>query len=97
MEALRLLRSNSSPSRARIRYPCRPRPLTGLPMPATLVLRSSAAAAVRCAAAVAALVWLVAAQAQPAAAYAGPLFDAHLHYNDDAAAHYPIDDVLARM
>ena len=31
------------------------------------------------------------------AVYAGPLFDAHLHYNDEAAARYPIDDVLGRM
>jgi hypothetical protein len=29
--------------------------------------------------------------------YAGPLFDAHLHYNDEAAAAYPLDDVLGRM
>jgi hypothetical protein len=32
-----------------------------------------------------------------AADYAGPLFDAHLHYNDDAQTPHPIDDVLARM
>lgn len=31
------------------------------------------------------------------APYAGPLFDAHLHYNDDAQQPHPIDDVLARM
>jgi predicted TIM-barrel fold metal-dependent hydrolase len=42
-------------------------------------------------------------QAQPVvprtgpAVYAGPLFDAHLHYNDEAAARYPIDNVLGRM
>lgn len=42
-------------------------------------------------------------QSQPAASagtsapYAGPLFDAHLHYNDEAAARYPVADVLARM
>ena len=30
--------------------------------------------------------------------YAGPLFDAHLHYNDEAASGaHPISDVLARM
>ncbi|HWH80880.1 MAG TPA: amidohydrolase family protein, partial [Burkholderiaceae bacterium] len=29
--------------------------------------------------------------------YAGPLFDAHLHYNVEARAVFPIDDVLARM
>jgi hypothetical protein len=32
-----------------------------------------------------------------AARYAGPLFDAHLHYNDDALAPHPLADVLARM
>lgn len=36
-----------------------------------------------------------------AADYAGPLFDAHLHYNDEAwngkSGPYPPDDVLARM
>ena len=31
------------------------------------------------------------------AVYAGPLFDAHLHYNDEAAERYPIADVLGRM
>ena len=31
------------------------------------------------------------------AVYPGPLFDAHLHYNDEATARYPIDDVLGRM
>ena len=35
--------------------------------------------------------------APAAAAYAGPLFDAHLHYNDEAVARYPIPDVLGRM
>jgi predicted TIM-barrel fold metal-dependent hydrolase len=34
------------------------------------------------------------AQAQP---YAGPLFDAHLHYNVEAQAPYPLDDVLGRL
>jgi predicted TIM-barrel fold metal-dependent hydrolase len=29
--------------------------------------------------------------------YAGPLFDAHLHYNDEAAARFSVADVLARM
>ncbi len=37
--------------------------------------------------------------------YAGPLFDAHLHYNDEACVHatpepacpHPLEDVLARM
>jgi hypothetical protein len=37
----------------------------------------------------------LAAHAQ--AAYAGPLFDAHLHYNDDAQQPHPPADVLARM
>jgi hypothetical protein len=32
-----------------------------------------------------------------AADYAGPLFDAHLHYNDEAQSPHPLDDVLARM
>ena len=32
-----------------------------------------------------------------AADYSGPLFDAHLHYNDDAQAPHPIADVLSRM
>lgn len=31
------------------------------------------------------------------AAYTGPLFDAHLHYNDDAQLPHPPADVLARM
>lgn len=30
-------------------------------------------------------------------AYTGPLFDAHLHYNDDAQSQHPLHDVLARM
>ena len=44
-----------------------------------------------------------AVQAQPAAPrpapapYAGPLFDAHLHYNEEAAPDHPIADVLARL
>jgi predicted TIM-barrel fold metal-dependent hydrolase len=29
--------------------------------------------------------------------YSGPLFDAHLHYNDEAQTAHPIADVLARM
>lgn len=31
------------------------------------------------------------------APYAGPIFDAHLHYNDDAQAPHPLADVLGRM
>lgn len=29
--------------------------------------------------------------------YSGPLFDAHLHYNDEAQGPHPLQDVLARM
>jgi predicted TIM-barrel fold metal-dependent hydrolase len=29
--------------------------------------------------------------------YAGPIFDAHLHYNDEATERLPVTDVLARM
>ncbi|MCU0926857.1 MAG: amidohydrolase [Hydrogenophaga sp.] len=54
------------------------------------------------------MVWLAAACAGAAQAqtpYAGPLFDAHLHYNDEACVHaapepacpHPLEDVLARM
>ena len=35
--------------------------------------------------------------APPGAAYAGPIFDAHLHYNEEAVEPHPIDDVLGRM
>ncbi len=39
--------------------------------------------------------WAAAAQPEP---YAGPLFDAHLHYNVEAASGpHPLDDVLGRM
>ena len=34
------------------------------------------------------------ARAEP---YVGPLFDAHLHYNEEAVAAFPIADVLARL
>ena len=45
---------------------------------------------------------LLAAAVLPLAAraadrYDGPLFDAHLHYNDDAQAPHPLPDVLGRM
>ena len=43
---------------------------------------------------------VLAVSALPASAqtpYTGPLFDAHLHYNDEATARYPIADVLGRM
>ncbi|HSI53140.1 MAG TPA: amidohydrolase [Ramlibacter sp.] len=32
-----------------------------------------------------------------AAEYTGPLFDAHLHYNEEAQGPHPLPDVLARM
>jgi Tat protein secretion system quality control protein TatD with DNase activity len=35
--------------------------------------------------------------AAQAADYTGPLFDAHLHYNEEAQSPHPIQDVLARM
>ena len=38
--------------------------------------------------------WSRALAAEP---YRGPLFDAHLHYNDDAQAPHPLPDVLGRM
>jgi predicted TIM-barrel fold metal-dependent hydrolase len=38
-----------------------------------------------------------AAHAQSSADYTGPLFDAHLHYNDEAVERHPIADVLGRM
>ena len=31
------------------------------------------------------------------AAYAGPLFDAHLHYNEEAFDTHPVADVLGRL
>ena len=37
------------------------------------------------------------APAARAADYTGPLFDAHLHYNDEAQSPHPLPDVLARM
>lgn len=40
---------------------------------------------------------LALAPAARAADYAGPLFDAHLHYNDEAQSPHPLPDVLARM
>ncbi len=35
--------------------------------------------------------------ATQAADYAGPLFDAHLHYNEEAQTAHPLPDVLQRM
>lgn len=37
------------------------------------------------------------APAQAQTPYGGPLFDAHLHYNDDAQEPHPLPDVLGRM
>ena len=37
------------------------------------------------------------AAARAATPYAGPLFDAHLHYNDEAQQPHPLADVLGRM
>ncbi len=39
----------------------------------------------------------LAASLAHAADYAGPLLDAHLHYNDEAQAAHPVPDVLSRM
>lgn len=42
--------------------------------------------------------WLALAGQAQAADYSGPLFDAHLHYNEEAyQGPHPLDDVLARM
>ena len=53
------------------------------------------------------VLWMawVAVPAMAQTPYAGPLFDAHLHYNDEACVHdvaepacpHPLSDVLARM
>ena len=44
------------------------------------------------------LCWLALAGQAQAADYSGPLFDAHLHYNDEAwQGPHPLGDVLARM
>ncbi|HEX6703233.1 MAG TPA: amidohydrolase family protein [Albitalea sp.] len=43
---------------------------------------------------VAGVLLAAAAQAEP---YAGPLFDAHLHYNDEARAPHPLPDVFGRL
>jgi predicted TIM-barrel fold metal-dependent hydrolase len=55
------------------------------------VLRAAARAVVACAA------LFAAGPSVLAAAPPLPLFDAHLHYNDDAAAPYPVPDVLRRF
>ncbi len=44
--------------------------------------------------AIAGVLWLSQVQA---ADYAGPLFDAHLHYNIEAQQAHPLEDVLGRM
>jgi hypothetical protein len=48
---------------------------------------------------IAGLAWGVGARAASAQgrAYDGPLFDAHLHYNDEAQQPHPLADVLGRM
>jgi Tat protein secretion system quality control protein TatD with DNase activity len=51
----------------------------------------------RLCAAFAVLSFSVFAHTVQAAEYAGPLFDAHLHYNDEAQSPHPIPDVLSRM
>lgn len=51
----------------------------------------------RLCASIAALAFSVFAHSVHAADYSGPLFDAHLHYNDEAQSPHPIQDVLARM
>lgn len=51
----------------------------------------------RLCASIAALAFSVFAHSVQAADYSGPLFDAHLHYNDEAQSPHPIQDVLARM
>ena len=43
------------------------------------------------------LVATFACTAALAADYTGPLFDAHLHYNDEAQSPHPLSDVLARI
>ncbi|MEO6407376.1 MAG: amidohydrolase family protein [Burkholderiaceae bacterium] len=44
-----------------------------------------------------ALLWMAVAPLAQADPYTGPLFDAHLHYNDEAQAPHPLADVLGRM
>ncbi len=51
----------------------------------------------RLCASAAALAFSAFAHSVQAADYSGPLFDAHLHYNDEAQAAHPLADVLARM
>jgi hypothetical protein len=46
---------------------------------------------------VATLVGIVFGATAAAADYEGPLFDAHLHYNDEAQSPHPLPDVLGRM
>ncbi len=40
---------------------------------------------------------LISAASPAQTPYSGPIFDAHLHYNDEAVSEYPVKDVLARM
>ncbi len=43
------------------------------------------------------LVYALGSTVAAAADYSGPLFDAHLHYNDEAQTAHPLADVLGRM
>ncbi|MGA8515176.1 MAG: amidohydrolase family protein [Burkholderiaceae bacterium] len=43
------------------------------------------------------LIFTLLACSAKAAEYTGPLFDAHLHYNDEAHTAHPLPDVLSRM
>ncbi|MDF2462674.1 MAG: hypothetical protein K0Q43_909 [Ramlibacter sp.] len=60
--------------------------ITGLGRRAKLAFRAVIAAA-----------FAALAVAAQAVEYTGPLFDAHLHYNDEAQSPHPLPDVLARM
>jgi hypothetical protein len=61
----------------------------------TIMLPARRAALLRIAALTA--TWALASTAGAQSAYRGPIFDAHLHYNDEATERYPVADVLARM
>jgi Amidohydrolase len=68
-------------------------------LPIALVLIAQAAMkniALRCLFILGALVFSATALAQTSP-YSGPIFDAHLHYNDEAQGPHPLSDVLARM
>ncbi len=69
-----------------------------LPMDPCLVFHRIAGGRGLAAVSGALLLWLGLAGAALAQRYAGPIFDAHLHYNEEAwmSAH-PVDDALARL